>query len=358
MRTVAASLSLVLSACGAPQPSPGSSAPRPSAPRSSPAAAASAETATPPRPPVPRPLFALVAVAGPEPRLTAESFRRATPAVAACLLGGEPEEPLAGWLVATGSATDAGAITELTVQPTEGVARVAPCVDRALRALTLEGLSPGGGAFAAWVSVATPDTTAAPPILAHEKLLRADGGRCAALEVYECPPRKICKASERRPVPCPELHGTPARVGIGEAELRLDLGVSGGKTGQGSEEVILFSGKGTCAALKIARGVGDAGSPGAERREVVDIPCARFRDALGAAKKHLAGRRPRGTEGAHHAVQKSAAIWRPGPSDAPEVEELRWTGADALDEPFGLVVREAGRAIAGRGELRLPRLEP
>lgn len=141
-----------------------------------------------------------------------------------------------------------------------------------------------------------------------------------------------------------------------EAEKRLDLGVSGGKTGQGSERLSLYREKDQCAALKVR--VDIVVDPPKETREAVDIPCAAFEKTLKLAQSRLLGRRPRGDDRVLHAVGKTVSYVQAGKGGAPFVTELQWAGPDAADEAFSLVASEAAKAVEGRGELQLSRFRP
>ncbi|MBL9022547.1 MAG: hypothetical protein JNL21_10105 [Myxococcales bacterium] len=356
------------SAGPAPAPAPAASAAQPRSTASAPATTLAAPSSASPLPssnPPARLGVHLVHFKAetPEPRLLVEPVESARPSIERCVEVAAKRGPVTGWLVVEGTFTAAtsaeprarGHIDSLVVRAEGNASSVSACVQAAFAGLSIAEPPPKPAGFSLWLAIAEPrpDLDLKDPF---EALIRGEDGRCIGRESSTCPANKVCAPARERDVACPTLDGTPARPAPSEAEKRLDLGVSGGKTGQGSERLSLFRERGQCAALKVR--VDIMVDPPKETREAVDIPCAAFEKTLKLAQSRLLGRRPRGDDRVLHAVGKTVSYLQAGKGGAPIVTELRWTGPDAADEAFSLVASEAAKAVEGRGKLQLSRIRP
>jgi len=293
----------------------------------------------------------------PEPRLIAtELATLLEPGVQRCADAGRSTGPVAGWVLVPKVVfgTD-GKLSMVELYDVGDVRKLDGCLSALLASVTLTERPTKPATGALWFSLATPEPDGLPRLYPDEELIRSEeDGVCIGREdPPPCPPNKSCAAPRRRAVACPALHGVPAQPELKDAEQRFELGVSGGKSGQGSERVILFKVKKLCAALKIATPIDEA----SERREVVDIPCAGFDRAARSVQTQLLSKRPRGDDEARHPVSRSVVLWTIPKNGSPTVSELRWAGPDPADAAFDDVARQVARVIGKRGKLRLGRLE-
>ena len=301
--------------------------------------------------------LAHIDLAVPEPRLIAtELASLLEPAVQKCAEAGRRNGPVVGWvLVPKVIFGPDGKLGSFDLYNIGNVEKLTACVGEALRSVTLVERPSKPVTGGMWFSLAGPEPEGLPRLYPDEELIRKEeDGTCEGREdPPPCPPNKSCMPPRQRRVACPALHGIPPQPELKDAEQRFDLGVSGGKSGQGGERVILFKVKKLCAAMKIDTPVDET----SETREVVDVPCAAFDQAARAVQTKLLVKRPRGNDKVHHAVSKSVVFWTIPKSGSPSVTELRWSGPDPADAAFDEVVLDVGRAIGKRGRLRLGRLE-
>jgi len=224
-----------------------------------------------------------------------------------------------------------------TLEATHGA-----CVAAVFKGLVLEPAAAKAELTARLLVRPLVNESALPEIEARDELVLADDFSCVGLGEFVCAPNKSCAAAPRRKVRCPSMHGVPARTTLGDR--RVVLRVSGGKTGQLGETLIVAEGDRQCR-LVVMTNVGDADmlSGRSENREDVDVPCARARAVFAlAARAGLAGlRKPKATSHDHEVTHRWQ-LWQPGRGDIPTVREGGWSG----DSPKAQVVwNKVGAAL-------------
>lgn len=321
------------------------------------APAATAVVAPPPAPPPVAAQIVTLQISGAEPRLLVPGVRAVLPGLVACFEEARPG--VAGWLRLGLTVDASGAGSGVSVKGNLAPA-LGPCAERALAAAKLEarpGAKPATIEADVRIGVLT-DGRASRELRDDEKLRQEADGTCAGVETFDCPPHKVCAAPKVTPVVCPTERGLPPATPPSSALRRVDVRVSGGKPGQGSEALIFSTGTDGCSVLKIVAGMPDPPLPAPDHRELSDIQCADFERIWKLATARFAGKRPRGTQHPD-AVARTVALWRKTRADSvPVVDEAAWSGQSALDGAFGELVALAGPISAARGKMRLNRLEP
>ena len=186
------------------------------------------------------------------------------------------------------------------------------------------------------------DEKALPEIDARDELVIADDFTCVGVGEFVCAPNKDCAAAPRQRVRCPAMHGVPVLATLGDK--RVVLRVSGGKTGQLGETLIVAEGAKQCV-LVVMTNVGDADmlAGRTENREDVDLPCGRARAVFALAARVGLGKLKQPRAVLHdHAVTHRWELWQPGKGGIPTVREGGWSG----DSPKAqLVWNKVGAAL-------------
>ena len=290
-------------------------------------------------------------IAGSEPRVLATTVRSALPQVRACFEKAAPKT--ARWLDVTlgvdGAGAPSGVKTKGDLAPEIGA-----CAEKIFGALSFE---PKQGRAAATIEIgirfSTVDESSRPQLTKNDTLFRSADGSCLALEVFTCPPNKSCAAPRERPIACPNEFGLAEIAKPGDAEKRLDVSASGGKSGQAGERVALSRIGDRCSLLKVV-GIGEAGEAAASQ-ELVDLPCADFDRAFSLAERSFQGAKPT-TAKAPNALTRGVSLSRMGKDSVPVVSEVRWTGDNKkLDASFDELAGIVAKAAKGRGALALAR---
>lgn len=288
---------------------------------------------------------------GVEPRLVAARIDAVAPALRTCIAAGSP-----GWTKISANVDPSGALIDVHLGAPEPDKEA--CVKKALAGVTVPGVVAKGAAIDVHAA-ASPRAGELPAMHLHERLQREDDGTCVEVTDHPCAPNKHCMAPTRRDVACPAWFGLPARPDLSHAERRLDLEVSGGKSGQGSERVLLWVTEGRCAIMKIQTEVGTPPLRPDPVKETSDVPCDAFDKVWALASKKLRGAAPKGDATQVHSVTKTYAFWtRANGASEPTVVERSWTGPAKLDEAFTEVAQAAGAISKAYGSMRMSRFEP
>ncbi len=309
-------------------------------------------TAAPALPPVALDVrIVTLRIAGSEPRVLAAAVRTALPAVRACFEKAAPKT--ARWLDVALTVDAAGAASAVKAKG-DLAPEIGSCAEKIFSAQSFE---PKQGRAAATIELgirfSTVDETSRPELTKNDTLFRSPDGSCLALEVFTCPPNKSCAAPRERPIACPTEFGLAEIAKPGEADKRVDLSLSGGKTGQAGERVALSRVAERCSLFKVV-GIGDAGEAAASQ-ELVDLPCADFDRAFSLAEKSFQNAKPT-TANAPNALTRAVSLWRMGKDSVPVVAEVRWTGDNKkLDASFAELVGIVAKAAKARGALKLAR---
>jgi hypothetical protein len=278
-----------------------------------------------------------VRVTAREARVVAVPLRRALPAFAKCSAS-------AAWI-------DVALDVDVTGAPS-GIAVAArdPSVTACARGV-VEGLrfDPQKDAkLVAWIRVGPPLADGALRELGpSDTLVPEPDGTCAGLEVHDCPPHKMCMAPQKYAARCPVELGLPPLLEPGAASRRLEIGVSGGKPGQGSETLIFAVGGDGCSLRAAIDAIEPTQPSGAA---LDDVPCAELERVWRLARARFAGKRPQET---HHPDEVSHWVTFQSPAG---FEAVRWSGQSAANADFTALVDVAGPIAAARSSLRLWRL--
>jgi hypothetical protein len=290
-------------------------------------------------------------IAGSEPRLLAASLRTTLPEVRACFEKAVPKT--ARWLDMA-LTVDAAGVASAVKAKGDLAPELGPCAEKIFSAQSFE---PKKGRAVATIELGirftTVDEASRPQLTKNDTLFRSPDGSCLALEVFTCPPNKSCPAPRERPIACPTEFGLAEIAKPGSADKRVDLSLSGGKSGQAGERVALSRVAERCSLYKVV-GIGDSGEAAASQ-ELVDMPCADFERAFTLAERSFQDAKPT-TSKTPHALTRAVSLWRMGKDSVPVVSEVRWTGDNKkLDATFTELVGIVATAAKGRGALKLAR---
>lgn len=321
------------------------------------ARAAPGAPSPPPRAPLNEVLVVSLAGKGVELRPALARVRALQPGLRACV---EPMAPTRGTLqvvltvrkrvIAEVQVTGALAAThgECVRKVFAGLALEAAASQAELTALVLVRPVPAPAA----------DEAALPEIEPREELVIRDDLTCEGVRRFVCPPNKDCAPPPRRKVRCAATAGVPARLPLGDR--RLVLRISGGKTGQTGEALILAEGGGQCVLVVMTNQGAEELTGGTESREDVDLPCARARAVHALAQRLGLGnlRKPKATSNVH-GVTYRWELWRPGKGGVPVVREGGWTGdSPRAWQVFDQVARALGALAREYATLQPARMQP
>lgn len=127
------------------------------------------------------------------------------------------------------------------------------CVEKLLGDLGLDA-APSAKAelgFALRISPPSEADPTLPEVSDSEELVLEDGGHCLAREKFACKPPAVCGATTEREIRCPEDHGLAPMLEPADASERLELTVSGGKAGQGTQSLVYAQGAERCSLTRI-----------------------------------------------------------------------------------------------------------
>ncbi|MBL8742893.1 MAG: hypothetical protein JNK04_17410 [Myxococcales bacterium] len=289
-------------------------------------------------------------ITGSEPRLLATTVRAALPDVRSCF---EKAAPKSGRWVDVTLAVDAAGAPSGVKTKGDLAADIGACVEAVFAGKTFEPKAGRVATLEIGIRFTTVDETSRPSLTKNDTLFRSPDGSCLALEVFNCPPNKSCAAPRERPIACPTELGLADIAKPGDADKRIDLAMSGGKSGEAGERVVLSRVGDRCSLYKVV-GIGEGGEDAATK-ELVDVPCADFERIFPLAEQRFAGAKPANPK-SPKGVTRTVAFWRMGKDSVPIVSEVRWTGENKkLDASFGELVAIVSKAAKGRGALALRR---
>lgn len=232
------------------------------------------------------------------------------------------------------------------------------CVEKLLGELRLDAAPAAKAelAFALRISPPSEADPTLPEISESEELVLEDGGLCLAREKFVCKPPAACGATTEREVRCPEDHGLAPLLEPADASERLELTVSGGKAGQGTQSLVYAQSAERCSLTRIVDE--PQLTPPERARETVDASCAAFAEARALFESRLAGKKPEGSANPHP-VGHTVTHWRRRKGgEAPVARTTQWTGPEErADASFEALRKLALGSASGAGKLRSSRLD-